>query len=246
MSTTQSRRNAKRSPHDDVLFDRELEELPSELRWREWMLRVEAVIFASAEPVSREALARVVGKDCSIDLLIDDLREELSSRPYELVSVAGGWQHRTRPRFAETIRASSAPTRGGAAALSEFEAMVLMAVGYFQPITRGELSKIFGREVSRDTISHLRSQELVASGPRSPQPGAPYTLVTTKTFLKQFGMERLRDLPDMEALEDAGLLSKEKLLAGDIPIAIGDEPDDDEHDIEIDRSEIDPLSDAPD
>lgn len=52
------------------LFDRELEDLPAELRWREWMLRVEAVIFASAEPVTRETLALVVGKDCSIDLLI--------------------------------------------------------------------------------------------------------------------------------------------------------------------------------
>ncbi len=90
---------------------------------------VEAVIFASSEPVSRETLARVVGKDCSIDLLIDDLVGELRDRPYELVSVAGGWQHRSRPRFAETIRASSAPTRGGVAALSESEAMVLMAVG---------------------------------------------------------------------------------------------------------------------
>ncbi|BCH67910.1 hypothetical protein RvVAT039_pl07430 (plasmid) [Agrobacterium vitis] len=132
-----SRRKA--SAADDRLFDRELEDLPAEMRWREWMMRIEAVIFASAEPVSRETLARVVGRDYSIDLLIDDLVEELRDRPYELVSVAGGWLHRTRPRFAETIRASSAPTRGGAAALSEFEAMVLMAVGYFQPVTRGEL-----------------------------------------------------------------------------------------------------------
>ncbi|AVH45528.1 SMC-Scp complex subunit ScpB [Agrobacterium tumefaciens] len=189
------------------LYNRELEDLPPELRWREWMLRVEAVIFAAAEPVSRETLARVVGKDCSIDLLIDDLREELSSRPYELVSVAGGWQHRTRPRFAETIRASSAPTRGGAAALSEFEAMVLMAVGYFQPVTRGELSKIFGKEVSRDTISNLRGAGLIGSGPRSPTQGAPYTYVTTAHFLSAFGMETLRDLPDIEALDDAGLLN---------------------------------------
>jgi len=141
---------------DGRLYDRELEDLPPEMRWREWMMRVEAVIFASTEPVCRETLARVVGKDCSIDLLIDDLVEELRDRPYEIVSVAGGWQQRTRPRFAETIRASSAPTRGGAAALSEFESLVLMTVGYFQPITRGELSKIFGKEVSRDTIGNLR------------------------------------------------------------------------------------------
>jgi segregation and condensation protein B len=208
MIATQPRRNAKKIHQDDVLFDRELEELPAELRWREWMLRVEAVIFASAEPVSRETLARVVGKDCSIDLLIDDLREELSSRPYELVSVAGGWQHRTRSRYAETIRASAAPTRGGAAALSEFEATVLMAVGYFQPLTRGELSKMFGKEVSRDTIAALRGAGLLSSGPRSPTPGAPYTYVTTAHFLSAFGMETLRDLPNIEALEDAGLLSR--------------------------------------
>jgi segregation and condensation protein B len=209
---TQPRRNAKKNPQDDVLYDRELEDLPADMRWREWMMRVEAVIFASAEPVSRETLARVVGKGCSIDLLIDDLIEELRDRPYELVSVAGGWQHRTRPRFAETIRASSAPTRGGAAALSEFEAMVLMAVGYFQPVTRGELSKIFGKEVSRDVIGNLRGAGFIGAGPRSPTPGAPYTYVTTQHFLSAFGMETLRELPNIEAPEDAGLLSRRSLL----------------------------------
>jgi segregation and condensation protein B len=219
------RRQAKEP--QDALFDRELEDLPSDLRWREWMMRVEAVIFASAEPVGRETLARVVGRDCSIDLLIDDLREELSSRPYELVSVAGGWQHRTRPRFAETIRASSAPTRGGAAVLSEFEAMVLMAVGYFQPVTRGELSKIFGKEVSRDTIGNLRSAGFIGSGPRSPTPGAPYTYVTTPHFLSAFGMETLRDLPNIEALEDAGLLSRHA-VKNEVE-APNNEEDEDEH-----------------
>lgn len=171
-------------------------------------MRVEAVIFASAEPVTRETLARVVGKDCSIDLLIDDLHEELRSRPYELVSVAGGWQHRSRSTYADAIRASQAPTRGGAAALSEFESMVLMAIAYSQPVTRSELSKIFGKEVSRDTISALRGAGFISSGPRSPTPGAPYTYVSTKHFLSAFGLETLRDLPDIEALEDAGLLSR--------------------------------------
>ncbi len=142
-SAAGSKRRLDRGPRGERLYDCELEDLSPEMRWREWMLRAEAVIFASAEPASRETLARVVGKSCSIDLLVDDLNEELRDRPYELVSVANGWQHRTRRRFADTIRASSPPTRGGAAALSEFEAMVLMAVGYFQPITRGELSKIF-------------------------------------------------------------------------------------------------------
>lgn len=223
-------RGKRKTPQTNVasecLFDRELEDLPQELRWREWMMRVEAVIFASAEPVTREILARVVGKACSVDLLIDDLVEELRSRPYELVSVAGGWQHRSRSAYAPAIRASAAPTRSAAAVLSELESMVLMAIAYFQPVTRSELSKIFGKEVSRDLIGSLRGAGFISSGPRSPTPGAPYTYVTTKHFLSAFGMETLRDLPDMEALEDAGLLSR---------LAIKNEveaPNDEEHEEE--------------
>ena len=218
-----ARRTRRSTLEDEVLFDRELVDLPPELRWREWMLRVEAVIFAAAEPVSRETLARVVGKDCSIDLLIDDLQEDLRERPYEIVFVAGGWQHRTRSRFAVSIRASQASTRSAAPVLSDFEAMVLMAIAYFQPITRGDLSKIFGKEVSRDTIASLRNANFLVSGPRSPTPGAPYTYVTTKQFLIAFGMETLRDLPDIEALEDAGLLSRKGMQEEAVGVAEGEE-----------------------
>src|SRR5690554_2392135 len=91
----------------DELFDRELEHLPPEARWREWMLRVEAAIFAATEPVGRERLARIVGRDCSLDLLIDDIRQELRGRPYDLVAVAGGWKHLTRPTYADAIRAAT-------------------------------------------------------------------------------------------------------------------------------------------
>ncbi|WP_352842391.1 SMC-Scp complex subunit ScpB [Mesorhizobium sp. M0514] len=94
--------------------------------------------------------------------------------------------------------------------------LTLMCIAFFQPITRAELSSFFGKEISGDLIGHLRGAKLIASGPRSPTPGAPYTYVTTKEFLLEFGLDTLRDLPDFEALEDAGLLSKEKLLAGDI------------------------------
>ncbi|CAN7549887.1 SMC-Scp complex subunit ScpB [Pararhizobium sp. LjRoot255] len=215
-------RPRKRS--DSVPLDTELADLPPELRWREWMQRVEAVIFASATPVSRDTLARVVGRNCSIDLLIDDLREELRGRPYELVSVAGGWQHRTKPAHAGVIRASGAPTRA-TADLTAGEAAVLMAIGYFQPVTRTELSKIFGKEISRDLIGSLRSLALIASGPRSPQPGAPYTYVTTPAFLSAFGFDTLRDLPDIEMLEDAGLLSRDRMLAADLGTPMSEEGD---------------------
>ena len=218
-----SEASARRNPNDQpALLDTELEHLPAELRWREWMARVDAVIFAASEPVTRSVLARVVGKNCNIDLIIDDIRAELAGRPYELVAVAGGWQHRTKKVFGDVIHAAFGTAAGqGTKELSQAEALVLMCIAYFQPITRGELSSFFGKEVSRDLIGVLRAQELIASGPRSPQPGAPYTYVTTKNFLSQFGLVTLRQLPDFESLEDAGLLSKEKLLAGDIPTGLG-------------------------
>lgn len=213
-SRSDERRSGERRSADQ-LFDRELDHLPPEARWREWMNRVEATIFAASEPVNRETLARIVGKSCSIDLLIDDIREELRGRPYDLVSVAGGWKHLTRPAYADAIRAA---VGGGEreVELTQSEVLVLMCIAYFQPITRAELSSFFGKEISRDLIGHLRGAGLIASGPRSPTPGAPYTYVTTKEFLLEFELDTLRELPDFEALEDAGLLSKEKLLAGDI------------------------------
>src|SRR5271170_3057956 len=170
----------------DIALDVELDDLPPEMRWREWMGRIEAVIFASPEPVPREVLARVVGKGCNLDLLIDDIRDELRSRPYELVAVAGGWSFRTRLGHAAAIRAAGVVNEP-AADLSRREALVLMTVAYFQPVTRGELGQFFGMEVSRDTIAALRRQGLIAAGPRSPQPGAPYAYVTTPAFLAHFG-----------------------------------------------------------
>jgi segregation and condensation protein B len=217
------------------LFDRELDHLPPEARWREWMHRVEATIFAASEPVGRETLARIVGRGCSIDLLIDDIREELRGRPYDLVAVAGGWKHLTRPAYADAIRTAVGASER-AVDLTQSEVLVLMCIAYFQPITRGDLSSFFGKEVSRDLIGHLRGAKLIASGPRSPTPGAPYTYVTTREFLLEFGLDTLRDLPDFEALEDAGLLSKEKLLAGHIPAELasgmGEEA---EHDVVEDQ-----------
>lgn len=216
-------RKRRKRGDEDGLFDRELDHLPPEARWREWMNRVEATIFAASEPVTRETLARVVGKNCSIDLLIDDIREELRGRPYDLASVAGGWKHLTRPAYADAIRAAVGGNERGAD-LSQTEMLVLMCIAYYQPITRAELSSFFGREISRDLIGNLRSVGFISSGPRSPTPGAPYTFVTTNEFLLEFGLNTLRDLPDMEALEDAGLLSKERALAGDIPI-MREDPD---------------------
>jgi segregation and condensation protein B len=196
-------------------LDLELEDLPASARWRAWMGRVEAVIFASAEPVLRENLARIVGKACNLELIIADIRDELNGRPYELVAVAGGWMFRTKLGFGDAIRAAIGGPQ--TSELSQSNALILMGIAYFQPITRGELSQFLGREVSRDAIAGLRGEGFIAAGPRSPSPGAPYAYVTTPGFLAHFGFESLRDLPDIAKLEDAGLLGRtsDALVDGD-------------------------------
>jgi segregation and condensation protein B len=187
---------------DDL--DRELAHLPPALRWREWMRRIEAALFASARPVSRQALARTVGQEASVDLPLADLRADLADRPYEVVAVADGFLLRTRPAYAPAIRAA-ADLGDASPDLAPWDVAVLAAIAYRQPITRDELSRAFGREVSRDLIGPLRARDLIAPGPRSPRPGAPYTFVTTEGFLAAFDLGSLRELPDPEMLDEAGL-----------------------------------------
>ncbi len=198
------------------LLDRELTWLPEMERWRTWMGRVEATIFAAPEPVRREVLEGLIGAGVDLDSLLRDIEVELQARPYEIVQVAGGFQLRTRPEFAGAIRASNVlgPPRPE---LSQRELTVLMAIAYFQPITRADLSTILGKSISRDVIAHLAKRGYVAAGHRSPLPGAPYSYVTTAHFLQAFGFNSLKDLPDMEKLTEAGLLDRSRLWADPDP-----------------------------
>jgi segregation and condensation protein B len=79
------------------------------------------------------------------------------ARHFQTANTAGGLGERVRP-------------------LSRTETLVLTAIAYFQPVTRGELSALFGKEISRDAIGQLRASKFIAAGPRSPGPGAPYRM----------------------------------------------------------------------
>jgi segregation and condensation protein B len=175
------------------------------------MLRVEAAIFASAGPVPREALVRLVGEACRFDDLIADLIHELRGRPYDLTLVAGGYALRTKTRFAPAIRAAH-PSRGGdeVADLTRTETFALTAIAYLQPVTRGEISKLAGREISRDVIASLKRHGMIDGAIRAPQPGAPFAYVTTRKFLEIFGFASLRDLPDLEPLKAERLLQRDE------------------------------------
>lgn len=193
------------SRRKEVDLDRELAHLPVDRRWKEWMRRIEAVLFASASAVQREDLARVVGQGASIEMLIEDLAADLEERPYEVARAGNGWLLRTRSSYAPVIR-TAADIGGVDLNLSEFDLGVLAAIAIHQPIGRDGLKEIFGKEISRDVIGRLSERRLIGTGPREPRRGAPYTYVTTETFLATFDLESLRDLPDTEQLVDAGLV----------------------------------------
>jgi chromosome segregation and condensation protein ScpB len=158
--------------------------------------------------VPRETLARLLGPNCNLDDLLADIVDELRARPYEIVFVSGGWQFRTRPRFANTIRAAcSGELRdAGAPELTPTEILAVTAIAYLQPATRTEISRLAGKDISRDVIGRLKRLDLIDGALRAPEPGAPVAYVTTRKFLEVFGLATLRDLPDIEKLEDEGLL----------------------------------------
>ncbi|MBG0796197.1 SMC-Scp complex subunit ScpB [Methylocystis sp. L43] len=213
----------------DLLFDADLSDLPQAMRWREWMGRVEAAIFAAPSPVTRDALTKLVGRDCNFDDLICDIREDLRARPYDLVLVAG-YQLRTKPRYADAIRVlNNGAHAAGPPALTPTELLTVTAIAYLQPATRAELSQFAGREISRDVIGALKRHRLIDAALRAPEPGAPFAYVTTRKFLEVFGLASLRDLPDIERLEDEGLLERPQPEADLDALLFAEEEDLEEH-----------------
>ena len=199
----------RRQRDEDEHLDVELIDLPPAARWREWMLRVEAADLRLRPPVPREALVRLVGETCRFDDLIADLIHELRGRPYDLTLVAGGYALRTKTRFAPAIRAAHPGLgRDDVSELTRTETFALTAIAYLQPVTRGEISKLAGREISRDVIAALKRHGLIDGAIRAPQPGAPFAYVTTRKFLEAFGFASLRDLPDLERLKAEGLMQR--------------------------------------
>ena len=89
----------------------------------------------------------------------------------------------SRPRHAETLRALAGTKDAGPPSFTQLEMLALSAIAYQQPVTRGELSRLVGHDISRDILGCLKSLGVIAPGPRAPQPGAPVAWVTTARFL---------------------------------------------------------------
>jgi segregation and condensation protein B len=156
----------------------------------------EAVLFASAEPVTPRALGQVLPEGADIDAVLAELRARYAGRGVELVEVAGGWQFRTAADLAERLRVVvRVPRRLPRAAME-----VLAIIAYHQPVTRPEIEQMRGASLAQATLDQLLTEGLVAPAGRREVPGRPTLWATTPAFLSRFGLRDLSDLPRRDDL----------------------------------------------
>ncbi len=163
---------------------------------------VEAILFASAEPVSlREFLGRLPhGSEPAQALEL--LKKRYEGRGVRVVKVGEAWAIRTAADLGFLMRHEVEETRK----LSRAAIETLAIVAYHQPVTRAEIEEIRGVSVSRGTIDQLLELDWIKLGRRKMSPGRPVTFVVTPAFLDHFGLESARDLPGLKELRAAGLL----------------------------------------
>ncbi len=163
---------------------------------------IEAILFASAEPISKKAIAARLPHGCDVSEAIVHLRKRYEGRGVKLVKVDDAWAFRTASDLGFLMQKERYETRK----LSRAAIETLAIIAYHQPVTRAEIEEIRGVSVSRGTIDLLLELEWIKLGRRRMTPGRPVTFVVTQAFLDHFGLESERDLPGVKELRDSGLL----------------------------------------
>ena len=162
----------------------------------------EAVLFAAVEPLDEASIAAQLPKGTDITVLLEELRKLYAGRGVNLNSVAGKWVLRTAPDLADKLKIERQSQRRLSRAAHE----TLAVIAYHQPVTRPEIEEIRGVSLSKGTMDTLFEANWIKPGRRRSAPGRPLTWVTTETFLSQFGLENLNELPGLEELKSAGLI----------------------------------------
>jgi segregation and condensation protein B len=175
----------------------------------------EALIFASAAPVTLRALTALLPEEEDAEAVVAGLRALYAGRGVELVEVAGGLQFRTAPDLAPRLtRVIEVPRR-----LPRVAMETLAIIAYRQPVTRGEIEEVRGTALSQNTIDALLEAELIAPCGRKESPGRPTLWATTPAFLAKFGLKSLGDLPRRD-----DLMNDTALMADASPPQVADEP----------------------
>ena len=165
---------------------------------------IEALLFASAEPLSEKALARHFGEETDIGPLLARLQSDYAGRGVNLVERGGAWAFRTAADLGERLRIERSQIRK----LSRAAVETLAVIAYHQPVSRAEIETIRGVATARGTLDVLIEADWIKPGRRRETPGRPGTWVTTTTFLDHFGLSGLTDLPGVDELKATGLLDK--------------------------------------
>lgn len=218
------------SPKDESLFD------APPMGEQERM--VEAILFASAEPMTVRALEERMPHGCDAAEALAHVRKRYEGRGVGVIKVGDGWVFRTAPDLGFLMQREKIETRK----LSRAAIETLAIIAYHQPATRAEIEEIRGVSVSRGTVDQLLEMEWIRFGRRRMTPGRPVTFVVTQTFLDHFGLEGVRDLPGLKELRSAGLLES-RPPPGGIDGLMGQNDDDDDHDVVDDEDQTDMFED---
>ncbi|MGR3697979.1 MAG: SMC-Scp complex subunit ScpB [Roseovarius sp.] len=163
---------------------------------------IEAMLFASAEPLTTRDMAERMPHGSDPAEALVHLRKRYEGRGVRVVKVGDAWAIRTAPDLGYLMSRETVETRK----LSRAAIETLAIIAYHQPVTRAEIEEIRGVAVSRGTVDQLLEMEWIRFGRRKMTPGRPVTFVVTQEFLDHFGLESARDLPGLKELRAAGLL----------------------------------------
>ena len=179
------------------------EEHPADPQARPEELRLlEALLFASTEPLDQATLAKRMPDGVDIKAALSQLQADYALRGVNLVRVANKWSFRTAGDLAWLMTRESTETRR----LSRAAIEMLAIIAYHQPVTRAEIEEIRGVVTSKGTLDVLLETGWIRPRGRRKTPGRPLTFGTTEAFLSQFSLEALSDLPGLEELKGTGLL----------------------------------------
>ncbi len=165
---------------------------------------LEAILFATAEPLSTQAIRERMPDNADVGGLLMALQAEYADRGVVLVELDGSWAFRTAADLADALQMEKEVQRK----LSRAAMETLSIIAYHQPVTRAEIENIRGVATSKGTIDVLMECSWVKPGRRREAPGRPLTWVTTTSFLDQFGLEALTDLPGLDEMKVSGLLDR--------------------------------------
>ncbi|MCL4188641.1 MAG: SMC-Scp complex subunit ScpB [Rhodobacteraceae bacterium] len=172
---------------------------------------VEAMLFASADPLTAAELARRMPQGADPAEALARLGRRYAGRGVELARVGEAWAFRTAADLGHLMSREVTETRRLSRAATE----TLAIIAYHQPVTRAEIEEIRGVAVSRGTIDQLLELGWIAFGRRRNAPGRPVTYLVTQAFLDHFGLESVRDLPGLKELRAAGLLDSRLPAVGE-------------------------------